>query len=475
MTNDPVVRLAELARTGDLDGLLDLIGSLSGVDRDEFSYKWLSVAADFGHTAADDAIDDLLESGDLRHDDDSLVAGNAHFELAVAYLTGSDGLPVDYEHARRHLAEMLDCDFPASVQDGDRLLADARYSMDPTAQAIFDDVVDVSPDQPDPLPGAEPRAAVPGGCYAALDHLVNRRSEGLAGVRPGLMFCFYSSLGIREIAPSVAAAFETYAQFVPADALDSRRGRSHWVKLTAQGRRRDLAQLRDLPEDYRGLGVEWAQHRGTSGDVGEYEVLVNGSDWGLGRHTVLSLGFPFSVLEEGIEPLIRLLVTIAEQFPHTSGGGGCGLHSNESLGQSKDRRFINATLQQYHGFDHSLGLVAPHMDGRVPAANWLTFVSRPLCDQLGGVDTLVQTLPTAEVTALTRSVMIRAAEWPPLGHRDGVNDLGVIPDVARVLKPLRFATSSFGGDRDSFDPAAWLARFDNLPSSEHNRPISRQW
>ena len=132
-------RLSALAREGEVERLLELIDA--GAPDDEtmyyLAYKWLIVARDFGHENAGEMIDAVVQ-GSLYADDDNGVTGHAHFELAVAYLTGADGLPVDHDRARGHLREMRDRKYPDHVQGGEGLLAEARRRMTPAAQVVFD-------------------------------------------------------------------------------------------------------------------------------------------------------------------------------------------------------------------------------------------------------------------------------------------------------------------------------------------------
>ena len=96
----------EMARQGDLEGLAVLPAPLA--------YRWLQVARDFGHVAADPLIDDLLDGG--LQDDEAVVAGE-HFTLGVDYLRG-DGLPVDLERAEMHLEAARDLGHPAGSPEG---------------------------------------------------------------------------------------------------------------------------------------------------------------------------------------------------------------------------------------------------------------------------------------------------------------------------------------------------------------------
>ena len=141
------IRLFVLAAAGSVEELMAVLAedAPTGCDgeADEWAgaaYKWLNVASDHGHDEADDMIDDLLESV-LRHDDDHLVTGHVHFELAAGYLTGNNGLPVDFDKAHHHLMEMLDRGYPVSVQSARTLLDEARETMDSQARHAFDAVL----------------------------------------------------------------------------------------------------------------------------------------------------------------------------------------------------------------------------------------------------------------------------------------------------------------------------------------------
>jgi hypothetical protein len=136
---DPIV-LAKLARDGDLQALFALCDGRAESDRDRLAYKWLCVAADFGHDDADNLIGDLMEATSLRYDDDQFATGNAHLELGVAYLTARDGLPRDLARGKEHLAEALQRHYPASVSGGDQILTELRGQLDAEAAAVFDAV-----------------------------------------------------------------------------------------------------------------------------------------------------------------------------------------------------------------------------------------------------------------------------------------------------------------------------------------------
>ena len=135
-------RLAELAIAGNTNMLLGLMNHVPEDDRDATAYKWLAVASDFGHEDADELIGDLLEGTSLRFDDDQFVTGHAHWELGLAYLTATDGLPRDLDKARGQLVSALERGYPMSVQESDTMLAHARARLAPDSLAVFDAVYD---------------------------------------------------------------------------------------------------------------------------------------------------------------------------------------------------------------------------------------------------------------------------------------------------------------------------------------------
>lgn len=87
---------AALARRGRLR-------ALAALENARDAYKWLCAARDFGHEEADDYVSDVLEVTSLRFDDSRYETAAAHWELATAYLEGTDGLPLDLKLAARHL------------------------------------------------------------------------------------------------------------------------------------------------------------------------------------------------------------------------------------------------------------------------------------------------------------------------------------------------------------------------------------
>ena len=130
---------ADLARKGDLDAIMSLSNNSPGGWEDAQAYKWLVAAEDFGHKGATAKIADLLEISSLRYDDGNMLTGHMHYELALAYLTGGDGLPLDLAKARKNLALSLD-----GIQNIDLDFASDRQKLGGDALRVFDEEIPAS-------------------------------------------------------------------------------------------------------------------------------------------------------------------------------------------------------------------------------------------------------------------------------------------------------------------------------------------
>jgi hypothetical protein len=141
--------LAPLALAGDVDAILELFDDAGEGDADEADvllYFWLEVASDFGKSRAarkaERALEDLLESSSLRHDDGQEVTGNVHWDLGLAYLTASDHLPRDDKRALNQLKMARERNFPWTTQGAEKLIKTTRKALDPAARLVFDKVYD---------------------------------------------------------------------------------------------------------------------------------------------------------------------------------------------------------------------------------------------------------------------------------------------------------------------------------------------
>jgi len=162
---------------------------------------------------------------------------------------------------------------------------------------------------------------------------------------------------------------------------------------------------------------------------------------------------------DAVEGTVELLTELVECVPYVSATAGFGFSFWRDDRYAGDQ--VVAMLPRYIGFDHSDPRFKS-MRGHTPSAAWLTFLSTPLVEQLGGRNSIPSEIVIRD---LKKGVMLRAAKYPVVGDVNrGASDIGKLPDVAAWMKSLRYRASSLCGSSVEMDVDAWLRRFDERSS-----------
>jgi len=128
-------QLHNWAKSGDMDAIYRLTVDHQDQERVSLALLWFLVAQDYGHSAAGEAVNDLLETTILRYDDDGFALGFAHYDLLLAYLIGDLGLAPDFDKAAGH-SESICAVFNSTLD----IKADAN-TLTPKARIQFDDLM----------------------------------------------------------------------------------------------------------------------------------------------------------------------------------------------------------------------------------------------------------------------------------------------------------------------------------------------
>nr|CAP62397.1 hypothetical protein [Archangium disciforme] len=285
-------------------------------------------------------------------------------------------------------------------------------------------------------------------------------------IRPGLTLTLYMDAPLHECAPRCADAVSAYVEHVGPDVFKTYlTDNGYFRPMTPRQLAKDLRNLRNLPADAEDYRVVYSQ--GDESGVGTHAVYLEAATQDdAGEVQLLRLEFPPPPSDEDawVEPFIDFVCRIANLVPFQSGNAGLAFKHPWVL-ESEARKAINQLLPRYHGFDPSFDALRFYMRGRSFGAHWLTLLGTDLVQKLGGQEAIRSALPRAELRPLNQGLVIRAARWPPLGdvNRQG-RDIGCLPDVARLLRPIRFEASGLGQPREVFDATVWLARFDDKDS-----------
>lgn len=306
----------------------------------------------------------------------------------------------------------------------------------------------------------------------SLIRTIRRKGQDVVLIRTGLTASFYLDAPLPDCAPACADAIEAYLAYVGAETLRTYvADNGQFRPLTSRQIAKDLRNLRGRPTDEDGYRVHYSQGS-VGGEPGTHALFFEGD--GPSEEPVvfpdavslLRLEFPPPPPDDDswMAPFLELIRKIANLIPFQSGNAGWGF-KHMGVHESEERREINQLLPRYHSFDPAYDSVRMWMRNHTWDAQWLTLLRDDLIQKLGGRDAIRAALPHAELQPLDYGVLIRAAKRPPVGD---VNrqclDIGSLPDVARLLRPIRLTVKGFGEPREVFDAPAWIARYDNKPS-----------
>jgi hypothetical protein len=268
---------------------------------------------------------------------------------------------------------------------------------------------------------------------AGYDHLM---------VREGLSFTFYMRRPRAEVVPAVLQSLETYLRAVGSQALgwytDDAGDFHPWDEAAKQ---RTLQQLRDARFPIIQLhDAELTERR--------YHFEYHGKDLEDPSmedepHAVCSATFwlPTEILEEQSPGQVReLALELAAPLPFCSGLGSLSFHGElDVLGVAEE---VAPYCLRYPGID------VPNLNGqswrvgtRVRGPFWLTFLGRPVLDELGGAAALRSRLHSPETTVQEMAgdrVLVTLGPWPEAGDLEQGDILPGYRELARVLEPWLF-------------------------------------
>ncbi|HVE38422.1 MAG TPA: type VI immunity family protein [Planctomycetota bacterium] len=287
-------------------------------------------------------------------------------------------------------------------------------------------------------------------------------------VRPGITANFYSTEPIHSLAPVLAKAIEATLAFIPQGTLKAHLAKNGFYKpLSPSLIQKFLKTLKDFPKAMVAWTMDWSE--ALDGDVGTHAIFFQGSmlaNKNLQEETnILRLEFPPDVLETvGTDKVIAFLEQIASFFPFQTAHAGYAFKRSR-MDPTVTAKEILKMLPRYSGFDPSYANIRYYMRNHTFTPQWITLLDEEMTKKAGGLEKIRAALPKAEVRKSGKAVLIRAAERPPIGDMNRkAKDIGLLPDVARLLAPTRIERDEFDQDADVFDAAKWLARFDKLKS-----------
>jgi len=290
-------------------------------------------------------------------------------------------------------------------------------------------------------------------------------------VRPGISIFLYCDVRTPKMGPSIAEAVTRYVAFIKPTSLRMYLSNNGLHKpLSDRQITKDLKLLRNMPADYEDFRLRYTES--LAGDAGTHEIYYLSYLDSPAKDAVipsklnlLRMEFPFGILDQvGTEEFIAFLIEIADTLPFQSGNAGYAFQRDMTHPRDAALAVVRL-LPRYQAFDPSYEDASLRMKDHTPTAHWINLLSDKMVAKLGGVKAVRAALPTSDIRELKNGVFIRSARLPPIGDANRQSpDIGCLPDVARLLRPMRVELTGLGLPRETFDAMAWLARFDAMPS-----------
>lgn len=301
--------------------------------------------------------------------------------------------------------------------------------------------------------------------------------EDIVVLRPGIALTMYSDAEFATVMTAAADVLQAYLDFVPTGAIvasyvppSGEYAPDSFVPFTLPIRRNLLNQLRTGPPsaDDEGYGFELTST--SDGQAGDYGVSLGAINFAVSEEgdasnetSLLRLELPWNLLNNlDVSALVDFFQQASRLFPFCS--GNAGMSFNYTVGYTTAARDeMQRLLPRFLGFDPAYSTAQLEMRGKSPPAHWLNLLDSNLVAALGGEERLRFELSECEVGSIDGGLLIRAAKYPPVidVNRQG-HDIGLLPVVARVLRPIRFNEAAFTGLSDMEYGQAWLERFDSL-------------
>jgi len=308
----------------------------------------------------------------------------------------------------------------------------------------------------------------------SFELLVVTSNGGGVLARPTLSIFLYSDKPVRELGPAAASAIESYIAAVGENTLKTYVGNNgDFRKLSHRKLTKDLDQLRHWPER---LSTSWIEYDSDpNGWAGEFGVFFYATDfstyeWEKEGCNLLRFDWPVPTLDRmGLDAFLEFVLKLAQAVPLQSGNVGYCFKRTTSSKQEATRP-INRMIPRFMGFDPCYQEVRESMRGRTFTVHWINLLGASLARVLGGHDAIAKRLSGADVRLLGDVTFIRSVKRPPIGDANRkAPDIGLIPEVARVLRPTRVNLAGFG--EPGFEPGPWLARFDSLEVRPWDPPL----
>lgn len=227
--------------------------------------------------------------------------------------------------------------------------------------------------------------------------------------------------------------------------------------------------FRRLPEAIgNGKVWSWAAYAGhdyRDAAPFQFEALVNSDSH---HQSSFRAAFPVEVFGADLPSFIALAKRFAERLPFFFGYGGLSFSESQEIKrrQVNEAHMVPAAMR-FSGVEVEGEFHTPTRlccKDKIKGVNWLTLLSPPFVEELGGKAALREKLSEGVILHdLSTGLMIQAGPEPGLGDVNAGERLPLYREVHRALTPVRNSSHWPLGNRAFWqdETRRWMSRFDD--------------
>lgn len=268
----------------------------------------------------------------------------------------------------------------------------------------------------------------------------------------------------------VDGLLECYQQY-----LDLCEPQLRWYGSETSGRYREVDKkvlripFRRVPEVVQN-GKFWAwmvyagEHHRHAAPYQFEGMLAEEGEGSLTGH--MRAAFPVKMFREDLGRFVELVKALAARAPFFFGYGGFSFsEAIEISTRQQNENYLLPSAMRFSGVEvESRDRTCICCMDTIKGVNWLTLLSPPFVERLGGRAALRAQLSEAIMLHdLPSGLMIQAGPAPGLGDVNAGERLPLYREVHRVLKPVRVVDHWLLGDRvfKTDETRRWMSRFDD--------------
>ena len=172
-------------------------------------------------------------------------------------------------------------------------------------------------------------------------------------------------------------------------------------------------------------------------DASDIEVHTCLAGWGAVSLSIIHAQFPVDQFDGQSSGLPELAQKWCAMLQPEHGYGGFRLAESHGYEDSEGAFHCRLLSQRFWGLDIGHALLHDDLTRSIKGVDWLTILSTPFVDQLGGEATVRQAMGALPVLSYPGGLILQTGTMPQVGDMQRQEDMSAYFQVAKIVEPIR--------------------------------------